>query len=205
MLITFFKNFFLVGLLISSFMMLIITNPIHSLLFLVLVFVNAACLLMSLDVEFIALLLIIIYVGAIAVLFIIVLMMIDISSHSMFKNEWLIFFLCSFLLVVSLFVVLMYSGGIDLFLPGNLSQIAPFFFDNEFIINFTDNIIFLNSCSTLGQRLYSFDLFFFLIAGLVLLLALLGAVILTSSTVHANEISKENLQLLKKAISRNID
>lgn len=205
MLITFLKNFFLAGLLTSSFMMLLIANPIHSLLFLVLVFVNAAGLLMSLDMEFIALLLIIIYVGAIAVLFIIVLMMIDISSHSTFKNEWLVFFLCSFLLVVSLFIVLMYLGGVDLFIPGNLFQISVFSFGNQITSNFADSTIFLNTCSTLGQRLYSFDLFFFLIAGLILLLALMGAVILTSSVVPNNEkASSDNFQLLKKAISRRI-
>ncbi len=206
MLLIFLKNFFLVGLLTSSFMMLIITNPIHSLLFLVLVFVNASGLLMSLDIEFIALLLIIIYVGAIAVLFIIVLMMIDISSHSTFKNEWLVFFLCSFLLVVSLFIVLMYLGGVDLFIQGNLSQITIFPLGNQVISNFADSTIFLNSCSTLGQRLYSFDLFFFLVAGLILLLALMGAVILTSTVVtDINKYSTENFQLLKKAISRSIN
>ena len=207
MIITFLKNFFLAGLLTASFMMLLITNPIHSLLFLVLVFVNAAGLLMSLDIEFIALLLIIIYVGAIAVLFIIVLMMIDITTHSTFKNEWLVFFLCSFLLVVSLFIVLIYLGGIDLFIPGNLFQISIFSLDDyQIILNFADSTIFLNSCSTLGQRLYSFDLFFFLIAGLILLLALMGAVILTSSVYSdTSKNSTDNFQLLRKAVSRNIE
>ena len=84
-----FSLFSLLGL-ISAFLVIILRNAVHSVLFLVLTFFNFACLLLLLGAEFFSFLLIIVYVGAIAVLFLFVIMMLNIKIEAVLSNFYTI-------------------------------------------------------------------------------------------------------------------
>ncbi len=77
--VTFFFYFFSAILIASAFMVITARNPVHSVLFLILAFVNAAGLFLLLGAEFLAMILVIVYVGAVAVLFLFVVMMLDVD------------------------------------------------------------------------------------------------------------------------------
>jgi NADH-quinone oxidoreductase subunit J len=183
-----FLTFFLTNLLTAGILLLLTTNPIHSLLFLILIFVNSAGILMIFNFEFIALLLIVIYVGALAVLFLFILMMIDIVSSSSFQTDWFVFLIFSSLLSLSLFIETFESTFEFLVISVHELTLG---------LDLWVNIITeINNCATFGQVLYNYYYFFFLLAGLILLLALLGAVRLTHSptkvidTQHFAQLSK---------------
>ena len=77
------------GVLVFSALMVIVSNnPVHSVLYLILAFFNAAGLFLTLGAEFVALILVIVYVGAVAVLFLFVVMMLDIDFREMRKGAW---------------------------------------------------------------------------------------------------------------------
>jgi len=166
-------------LLFSSIFVLISENPVHSVLFLILTFCNAAAVLLLLNVEFLGLIFIIIYVGAIAVLFLFVVMMLNVkiySSKSFIQNP--ILFLVGFIALSQIFLLLERT-----------------FLDSNTLID-SENLsvsIFLDSLSSidiLGQGLYNNYIICFLIAGLVLLVAMIGAIVLTLnfSSQRKNEI-----------------
>jgi len=166
-------------LLFSSIFVLISENPVHSVLFLILTFCNAAAVLLLLNVEFLGLIFIIIYVGAIAVLFLFVVMMLNVkiySSKTFIQNP--ILFLVGFIALSQIFLLLERT-----------------FLDSNTLID-SENLsvsIFLDSLSSidiLGQGLYNNYIICFLIAGLVLLVAMIGAIVLTLnfSSQRKNEI-----------------
>jgi NADH-quinone oxidoreductase subunit J len=72
----------------SAFMVIAARNPVHSVLFLILAFVNAAALFLMLGAEFLAMILVVVYVGAVAVLFLFVVMMLDLNTDSMREGFW---------------------------------------------------------------------------------------------------------------------
>jgi len=148
MLFSFILIFFLTNLLASSLMILLLPNPIHSLLFLVLVFLNSAGILISFNIEFIALLLVIIYVGAIAILFLFILMMIDIKTASSLKTDWFVYFLFGSALI-SLFFTATAYGLFD-----SLSDSSSFInmHSDKWIHFITD----INNCNNFGHVLYSY-------------------------------------------------
>lgn len=141
-------------------------NPVHSLLWLILAFFNAAGLMVLVGAEFIAMLLVIVYVGAVAVLFLFVVMMLDIDFAELragFVRYAALGFLLAVALVAEIFIgVFAWSaGGIDL-----ARRAAP-------IAGDVPNIV------AIGQLLYTRYLFVFEGAGLVLLVAMIGAIVLT--------------------------
>ena len=139
-------------------------NPVHSVLWLILAFFNAAGLMLIAGAEFIALLLVIVYVGAVAVLFLFVVMMLDIDFASLrsgfVRNLPFGILVALVLLAEVIFAVSAWQAG-----PA-LSGAAP----REAV---QPNIV------ALGQVLYSRFLFPFEIAGLILLVAMIGAIVLT--------------------------
>lgn len=169
--INIFLTFFLTSLLTAGILLLLLPNPIHSLFFLIVVFINSAGILMLFNFEFIALLLVIIYVGALAVLFLFILMMIDINLISSFKTDWFVFLIFSGFLSFAIFVQTFESTFN--FLVNTVYYIE---FPLDLWIHYVTEI---NNCATFGHILYSYYLFFLLVAGLILLLALLGSVKLT--------------------------
>ena len=139
-------------------------NPVHSVLWLILAFFNAAGLMLIMGAEFIAMLLVIVYVGAVAVLFLFVVMMLDIDFASLrsgfVRNLPFGILVALVLLAEVIFAVSAWQAG-----PA-LSGAAP----REAV---QPNIV------ALGQVLYSRFLFPFEIAGLILLVAMIGAIVLT--------------------------
>jgi len=140
-------------------------NPVHSVLFLILLFFESAIILIFFHIEFLSLLLIIIYVGAIAVLFLFVIMMLQIKVEP-FKFS--ILTLLSFILGLFVFCEL-------LFLQNQFFWFFDTIFDYYFLVDSMDSLL---DVSTLGQVLFNYYSLFFLIAGLLLLVALVGVIVL---------------------------
>jgi NADH-quinone oxidoreductase subunit J len=140
-------------------------NPVHSVLFLILAFFNAAGLFMLLGAEFLAMILVIVYVGAVAVLFLFVVMMLDVDFVELrqgFLNYLPIGALVGVVLLAELLIVL---GG-WYFAPGLATgPVAP--------------ITGISNTEAIGDLLYTRYAFFFQAAGLVLLVAMVGAIVLT--------------------------
>jgi len=165
--------FFASFLITSSIMVVTTTNAVYSIFFLILVFCNATFLLLLLNVEFLALTLILVYIGAVAVLFLFVVMMLDIKQIE--KNEKNIFFLLpinliiGFIMLISIYLILFKD------LTYNLTEnIYDFNYFNWF-----DMLTPLSNIELIGQFLYTFGFFYFIQAGVILLLAMIGAIVLT--------------------------
>jgi NADH-quinone oxidoreductase subunit J len=176
---------------ISASMVITVKNPIYSALFLVLTFVNSAGLLFLLEIEFISLMFIIVYVGAIAILFLFVIMMLDVKITN-FKKDIFKYFpigiFLSFIIFLEILAVLNQHF--------NLNPYATSVMNNIYVNCYT-KIDSITNIETLGQILYTTYLFEFLIAGLILLLAVICAVVLTN-TVSINE----KKQTISRQISR---
>ena len=143
-------------------------NPVHSVLFLILTFFNAAGLFVLIGAEFLAMILVIVYVGAVAVLFLFVVMMLDIDFadlRSGFVRYLPIGALVGFILLAELALVIG-SWVIIPGMPGPPAMSAP-------------GGITLTNTRALGDILYTRYLFAFQTAGLILLVAMVGAIVLT--------------------------
>ena len=143
-------------------------NPVHSVLFLILTFFNAAGLFVLIGAEFLAMILVIVYVGAVAVLFLFVVMMLDIDFadlRSGFVRYLPIGALVGFILLAELALVIG-SWVIIPGMPGPPAMSAP-------------GGITLTNTRALGDILYTRYLFAFQAAGLILLVAMVGAIVLT--------------------------
>ena len=152
-------------------------NPIHSVLFMILVFVNVIFLLICLQAEFLALTFVIVYVGAVAVLFLFVVMMLNIKVTELNK-ELVHYFpiggLVGIIFLMNIFLILLSNGvnsPLDLSLTKNLTYKNWF----EFIDSPTN-------IEVIGQLIYTHQVFYFLLCGLVLLVAMIGAIVLTSQS-----------------------
>lgn len=139
-------------------------NPVHSVLWLIVAFFNAAGLLLLLGAEFIAMLLVIVYVGAVAVLFLFVVMMLNIDFASLRRGftKNLPFGLIIALVLLGEVIIAVTAWKAGPTLSGTAIPAAK-----------TPNIV------ALGQLLYSRYLFAFELAGLILLVAMIGAIVLT--------------------------
>jgi NADH-quinone oxidoreductase subunit J len=154
-------------------------NPVHSVLWLILAFFNAAGLMLMAGAEFIALLLVIVYVGAVAVLFLFVVMMLNIDFATLrsgfARNLPFAIIVALVLLAEMVLAVSVWKAG-----PG-ISGAAPPQTD-------VPNIV------ALGELLYTRYPFPFEIAGLVLLVAMIGAIVLTHRSrgdVRGQDVSKQ--------------
>ncbi|THD35185.1 MAG: NADH-quinone oxidoreductase subunit J [Sphingomonas sp.] len=142
-------------------------NPVHSVLWLIMAFFNAAGLMLLVGAEFIAMLLVIVYVGAVAVLFLFVVMMLDIDFAELragFARYAAIGLAFAVALACEIFIAVGAWGAGGLKLD---QRVAPMPTDH------TSNI------QAIGQLLYSRYLYVFEGAGLVLLVAMIGAIVLT--------------------------
>jgi len=177
-------HFLIVSLLIvCSFFVLFSTNPVHSVLFLILCFCEVSFILFLFNVEFLSLLFLIIYVGAIAVLFLFVVMMLNVKIYAFTNISYFPFILLSSaILIIQIFI--------------NLEKI----FNNTFHSNlnpFTQTLDSLNNIDVFGQALFNNYLICFLLAGLILLVAMVGAIVLTLTFK-----SQRKGELFSKQLSR---
>jgi NADH-quinone oxidoreductase subunit J len=176
----------------SAAMVIFSRNPVHSVLFLILAFVNAAGLFVLIGAEFLAWILIIVYVGAVAVLFLFVVMMLDVDFAELrqgFINYLPIGGVISIVLCVELLsVVLVYVIGPD----AGKAITAP--------IPAADQI---SNTQALGLVLYTRYVYFFQAAGVILLVAMIGAIVLTlqhKTNVKRQSIAAQNARTKAAAI-----
>mgnify|MGYP000651206498 CR=1 FL=1 len=150
----------------GAFMVVASRNPVHSVMFLILTFFSAAGLFVLMGAEFLALLLVMVYVGAVAVLFLFVVMMLDVDFVEMkrgFFNYFPMGFVVGGILLAELVVI-----GASYF-SGSSNAPAP----RE------DG---LSNIEAFGNVMFTDYAFFFEAAGLILLVALIGAIVLTLRT-----------------------
>ena len=168
--------------LVSAALVITARNPVHSVLWLILAFFNAAGLMLLVGAEFIAMLLVIVYVGAVAVLFLFVVMMLDIDFSELragFTRYLPFGLVLAAILFVEIFVVgsAWEAGGIQM---TGITAPAPADVPN---------------IEALGTLLYTRYLYVFEGAGLVLLVAMIGAIVLTHRArggVRQQNIAKQN-------------
>jgi len=156
-------------LVLSAAMVISARNPVHSVLFLILAFFNAAGLFVMLGAEFIAMILVIVYVGAVAVLFLFVVMMLDINftelRRGMMQHAPVGAMVGGVLLSEFIWMYMAWSSA-----PAAASRVAyPIPVPEAGISN----------THALGMVLYTEYVFLFQIAGLILLVAMIGAIVLT--------------------------
>ena len=150
----------------SALMVIASRNPVHSVLFLILAFVNAAGLFMLAGAEFLALILIVVYVGAVAVLFLFVTMMLDVDFASM-RQGMLQYAPVGIVIGAILLLELLLVAGSFVMAPEvTANAVVPIYAGVE-------------NTRALGQVIYTRYVFLFQAAGGVLLVAMIGAIVLT--------------------------
>ena len=180
--------FFIVSIIIvtSSLLVILSKNPIHSVLFLILVFFNTAILFLFSGAEFLAMILLIVYIGAVAVLFLFVIMMLDINTAKLrqgFLNYLPIGLFVGFIILLELLYVISQSKLIVLTKNITENKITNEIFENTKII---------------GNVLYTDYFLLFQLSGIILLVAMIGAILLTLRKREGAK--KQNIyrQILKK-------
>jgi len=153
---------------LSGTMTILSRNPVHSVLWLILAFFNAAGLMVLVGAEFIAMLLVIVYVGAVAVLFLFVVMMLDIDFAAMRAG-----FMKNFPLGIAIALVLLAELvlGVGAYRAGALELGTP---DGTAAMPAGESNI-----EAIGALIYGKYILLFEVAGLVLLVAMVGAIVLT--------------------------
>jgi NADH-quinone oxidoreductase subunit J len=162
--------FYLFAALVLAAGVMVITarNPVHAVLFLIVAFFNSAGLFVLMGAEFIAMILVIVYVGAVAVLFLFVVMMLDIDFVE-FKQGFMRYLPVGAAIGAILLVELLLVVGTWAIAP----QVA------EMIAAPTPPIADISNTEAIGRILYTKYVYFFQAAGLILLVAMVGAIVLT--------------------------
>ena len=181
-------------LILSAIMVISTTNAIYSIFFLILVFCNATFLLLLLNAEFLALTIILVYIGAVSVLFLFVVMMLDIKQID--KKEKNLFFFVPINIIIgfSILLIIYFLLFKDLTYILNISSYKYFYYEWSNIIYSFSNI------ELLGQFLYTYGFTYFIQSALILLLAMIGAIVLTMQT---NQNIKR--QQISEQLSRNLN
>ncbi|MBL6787638.1 MAG: NADH-quinone oxidoreductase subunit J [PS1 clade bacterium] len=165
----------------SAFMVISARNPVYSVLFLILTFFNSAGLFVLMGAEFLAMILVVVYVGAVAVLFLFVVMMLDIDFAEF--NEGFLQYMpigatVGFILLLEL--LLIFGASTQMVSQSKLPQAKP-----EGMTN----------AEAIGRVLYTDYIYFFQAAGAVLLVAMIGAIVLTlvkSENPRRQSIAEQN-------------
>jgi NADH-quinone oxidoreductase subunit J len=166
MIVDFLFWLFAAVLLISATLVVTSKNPVHSVLFLILAFFNAAALFLIAGAEFLAMILVVVYVGAVAVLFLFVVMMLDVDFEELRSGFQRYAKIGGAIGLVLLIELAMVFGGWKLTPNVTLSRLSP-----------TPSNI--SNTEALGRLIYTDYIFLFQAAGLVLLVAMMGAIVLT--------------------------
>ena len=164
----------------AGLMVTISRNPVHSVLWLILAFLSSAGLFVLLGAEFVAMLLIIVYVGAVAVLFLFVVMMLDIDFAEL-KGEMARYMPLAGLIGVILLMQFSLAFGAWVQAdgaPGLRQAVTP-------------DMAQVENTRALGLLIYDKYIFLFQVAGLILLVAMIGAIVLTLR--HRKDIKRQNV------------
>jgi len=172
-------------------------NPVHSVLFLILVFFNVSGLLLCANLEFFALIFLIVYVGAIAVLFLFVVIILNVRLAELRENS--LRYLPIAVLIGILFFFQVFSLLSQDLIPPSNSFLQPNIHEWWVSLHTDLNII------SLGVLLYTFYLYPFLIAGLILLVAIIGAIVLTltkGSAVKRQTIVEQTIRDFRQTVHK---
>lgn len=168
-------------------------NPVHSILFLVLIFTITTILFLTLNIDFIAMLFLVLYVGAIVVLFLFVVMMLNVRILEL--NERIISYVPIAIVIVLIFFLLILSIIMNNFLDNTEESITEVFLkDSINVLNNKQvsyssflNLNTYNNLSLIAALLYSDYVYLFLLAGMALLVAMLGSIVLTLNSSHKSK------------------
>ena len=174
----------------SAFMVIASRNPVHSVLFLILAFVNAAGLFLLLGAEFLAMILIVVYVGAVAVLFLFVIMMLDVDFAEL-KQGFLQYLPLGTVVGAIVLIELVFVVGSWVIAPAEVRTVAS---------PLTPG---LSNTAALGAVIYTQYLYFFQAAGFILLTAMIGSIVLTlrhKVSIKRQDISEQNRRDPREAV-----
>ncbi|MBS0385744.1 MAG: NADH-quinone oxidoreductase subunit J [Proteobacteria bacterium] len=163
---------------VSAFAVIAVRNPVHSVLFLILTFFSAAGLFVLLGAEFLAMLLVVVYVGAVAVLFLFVVMMLDVDFVEL-KQGFLEYLPAGAVVAIALLGELGLVASASMGANGAPIALAP---------NAPAEI---TNAEAIGRVLYTDYLLLFQMSGLVLLVAMIGAIVLTLR--HRPGVKRQNI------------
>ncbi len=175
----------------SAVMVIVSRNPVHSVLFLILAFVNASGLFILMGAEFLGMVLIFVYVGAVATMFLFVIMMLDVDFTEL--REGFIEYLPVGLVIGGIFLFeLLLTVAVWVINPGTAKSITAAIPAN------------VSNTEALGLVLYTRYIYYFQIAGMVLLVAMIGAIVLTlrhKAKVKRQDINVQNARTPEIAMS----
>ena len=181
--------YFFSGVLVFSAMMVIVaSHSVFSLLFLVLSFLASAFLLFMLECEFLALIFIVVYVGAIAVLFLFAVMMLDAKLQNLTRNVFR-YLPVGFLFALGFLVPVLYQ------LSFGVNESTSLFIQSSYT-NWYDLLDSTSDVEVYGQVLYSYFVLQFLVVGLILLVVLIGVVYLTNTYTSNRTVDQSTFKQL---------
>ena len=187
--------------LLSAFFMIFDKNPIHSILYLALIFLCVGSIFLIFQVDFIAMLFLVVYLGALVVLFLFVVMMLNVKIIQM-REKFIQYIPLGGIIAIAFTLQIIYLITKSFSFSNDNSNIL----DNEsfWIIsktssesfkNFSSNIFNLTNVESLSQLLYTEYAYFFIISGMILLLAMLGSIVLTLNQEFATKRQDIYLQI----------
>ena len=155
---------------ISAIMVTVSKNTVHSVFFLILDFISISCLFIMIGAEFLGMIMLIVYVGAVAVLFLFVVMMLNVAQQ---KNQWLLSEDSSGHIPIGLIISVLIFFELIIVIGG--WKYKPELFDTGNLNNISE----ITNTHALGQILYTDFIHVFQISGMILLIAMIGAIVLT--------------------------
>ena len=166
----FFYTFSIIAV-ISAIMVTASKNTVHSVFFLILDFISVSCLFIMIGAEFLGMIMLIVYVGAVAVLFLFVVMMLNVAQQ---KNQWFLSSQSSRHIPIGLIIGTIIFFELIIVVGG--WKYKPELFEKT---NSTSSFEGISNTHSLGQILYTDYIHIFQISGMVLLVAMIGAIVLT--------------------------
>jgi NADH-ubiquinone oxidoreductase chain 6 len=187
--------------LISGLMVIQARNPVYSVLFLILVFFNVAGLLILLGLDFFAMVFLVVYVGAIAVLFLFVVMMLNIKLAEINEKKLRYLPIGGLLGLIFLFEVFLIVDNdlIPLLWRDNEPLSATAFTQYSVLVENLSNI------ESVGILVYTYYFYYFLVASLILLVAMIGAIVLTQHKgvyVKRQQVFEQNTREFGKTVGK---
>jgi NADH-quinone oxidoreductase subunit J len=156
---------------VSAIMVTASKNTVHSVFFLILDFISVSCLFIMIGAEFLGMIMLIVYVGAVAVLFLFVVMMLNVAQQ---KNQWFLSSQSSRHIPIGLIIGTIIFFELIIVIGG--WKYKPELFEKT---NSTSSFEGISNTHSLGQILYTDYIYIFQISGMVLLVAMIGAIVLT--------------------------
>ena len=156
---------------VSAIMVTASKNTVHSVFFLILDFISVSCLFIMIGAEFLGMIMLIVYVGAVAVLFLFVVMMLNVAQQ---KNQWFLSSQSSRHIPIGLIIGIIIFFELIIVIGG--WKYKPELFEKT---NSTSSFEGISNTHSLGQILYTDYIHVFQISGMVLLVAMIGAIVLT--------------------------